>query len=98
MLEHTNIHIGRVMAETSKPSEGDSLVVTCVAITVADGVPTPLYDLRVVAARKGQVSGRAAHNRVCEWCGLAFVAKHPYARFCGTTCRVRAHRASKAGE
>jgi hypothetical protein len=29
----------------------------------------------------------------CEFCGDSFVAKRPWARFCGGTCRVAAFRA-----
>lgn len=92
MLEHTNIHIGRVMAETSKLREGDSVVVSCVGSTSAGGTTTPLYDLRVCRSRLGE------RTRECAECGRPFVGKIERATFCGATCRSNAHRKAKRNQ
>ena len=35
--------------------------------------------------------------RVCDVCGIEYVAKRPSSRYCGATCRQRAKRAGMAG-
>ena len=37
--------------------------------------------------------GTLDFTRACEVCGAIFTPRRPWARFCGPTCRARAHDA-----
>ena len=46
------------------------------------------------AKRERETLRTAGIPRTCSACGTAFAAYHPAARYCGPTCRQRAHRAA----
>lgn len=40
---------------------------------------------------------RPTYNRVCQCCGTDFIARHPGAKWCGSTCTVRAYQRRRRG-
>lgn len=57
--------------------------------------------VRLMAERLDKLEGKRFQtvspetSRVCLWCGVDIQHKRPQARYCGDTCRSKAHEAAK---